>query len=247
MKLNKEVKWLLEEKYGGKPDKGFLKDVQRLNKGEPLDYVIGFTEFGGAKIDLSKKPLIPRQETEFWVGEEIKKITGKNLRILDVFSGSGCIGIAVLKNVKSSKVFFADKSLDSVKQIKINLKINKIKGRVVVRQSDIFSNVKGKFDYIFANPPYVAEKKRNKVQKSALKFEPEMALFGGQDGLFYIKKFLRDALRFLRPGGKIFLEFSPEQKKEIEKIFKKFGYRNWEFKKDQFNRYRWVKIFAMIK
>lgn len=267
-KNQKQIGWLLKEKYKGRESEDFLKDVQWLNAGEPVDYVIGFTEFGvppgSCKIDLSKKPLIPRVETEFWVAEAIKEIkspstgSGQILRILDIFSGSGCIGIAILKHIKNSRVTFADKSLDAVNQIKINLKLNKVKGRFIVRQSDVFDGLtrlskkataRQGFDYIFANPPYVAEKKIDKVQKSALKYEPKMALFGGQDGLFYINKFLRQAPQFLKkpafanaPAWQVFMEFSPEQKKLIEKILKKFGYRIWEFRKDQYDRWRWVKI-----
>lgn len=208
---------------------------KETNNAEPFEYVRGFTEFLGCKINLSKKPLIPRPETEFWVGEVIKSLThstrmparsGQNLRILDIFCGSGCIGLAILKHIKRAKVTFADKYkyFDSPNFIK----------------SDVFSNIKGKFDYIFANPPYVAIKLKHKLQKSVLKFEPKQALFGGSDGLFYIKKFLKNAKQHLNPGGEIFIEFSPEQKPAIGKLLKNFNYTKWEFHKDQFNRWRWL-------
>ena len=238
MDKNKEIAWLLKEKYSGKPNGGFYKDIKRLNAGEPLDYVIGFTEFLGCRIDLSKKPLIPRSETEFWVGEVIKNLKIKNLKIrcLDIFAGSGCIGIAVLKHIKNAEVVFADIE-------------NRMAGHKVVK-SDVFSNINGKFDYIFANPPYVAKKLKHKVRKSVLKYEPKQALFGEGDGLFYIKKFLKQAKNHLNPGGRIFMEFDgstgspqvPSQKKEIKKLLKSFGYKNFEFHKDQYNKWRWVSI-----
>jgi len=200
---------------------------------EPIEYIRGYAEFLGCKIDLSQKPLIPRPETEFWVGEVIKSLahstsSGQNLRILDIFCGSGCIGLAISRHVKNARVTFADK-------YQYFKHPNFIK-------SDIFSNIKEKFDYIFANPPYVAKNKIHQVQESVLKFEPKQALFGGADGLFYIKKFLKQAPAHLNPGGKIFIEFSPEQKQGIEKLLKLYNYKIYKFHRDQFSRWRWVDI-----
>lgn len=236
--LNKEIGWLLREKYDGQPTKQFYKDVKRMEAGEPIDYVIGFTEFLGCKIDLSKKPLIPRKETEFWVGQEIKNI--KAGKVLDIFSGSGCIGVAVLKHLPNVLCDISEKDNKLIPQIKINLKINKAKAKVI--QSDIFSNIKNKYDFIFANPPYIPQTKKIKIQKSVLKYEPKAALFGGTDGLFYINKFLKQAKNYLNASGTIFMEFDSAQKKQIEAIIKKYKYSKYEFKKDQFNRWRWVEI-----
>ncbi len=272
--MQQEVQQLFQEKYNNKPTKRFYKDIKRLKEGEPLDYIIGFRKFLGCKIDLSKKPLIPRTETEFWVGKTLKKINHNfsdrvkyDVRVLDIFAGSGCIGIAVLKNIKNSKVVFADKDKKCLVQIKINLKLNKlatpsfiraniIRGenkRYAVVESDVFNNIKARlasypgfsearFDYIFANPPYIAKRKINQVQKSVLKFEPKQALFGGTDGLIYIKKFLKKAKDYLNWGGKVFMEFSPEQKNKIDQLLKKNGYKKWQFHKDQYGKWRWVLI-----
>ena len=212
--IQKETDWLLKEKYHHKPTEKFYTDVKRIEAGEPIDYVIGFAEFLGCKIDLSKKTLIPRPDTEFWVGQALKEI--KKGKCLDIFSGSGCIGISILKKKKDLLCDFADKDKKSVEQIKINCKLNNINAkRYKIIQSDIFAKVKGRYDYIFANPPYVAIKKIYSIQKSVLKYEPKIALFGGSDGLYYIRKFLGKAKNHLNTGGKIFMEFSGEQKPAI--------------------------------
>jgi len=250
----RETAWLLKEKYHHKPTEKFHEDVKKIKAGEPVDYVIGFTEFLNCKIDLSQKTLIPRQDTAFWVAEaikEIKKSKNKSIKILDIFSGSGCIGLAVLKNVLPARrslgevgCDFADKDKKAVEQIKINCKLNQPSRKASawqskIIQSDVFKKVRGKYDFIFANPPYVAVKKIYSIQKSVLKYEPKNALFGGSDGLYYIKIFLAGAKKHLNPGGKIFMEFSPEQKPAIEKIIQKNKYSNYEFRRDE-HRWRWV-------
>jgi len=239
--MQKEIGWLLKEKYNDEPDNNFYADIKRLKMGEPLDYIIGFTEFLGCRIDLSRKPLVPRPETEFWLGRVLKEINGE--KVLDIFSGSGCIGIAILKNTKIRLCDLVDREGGAIEQIKINCEINKIDSkRYKVIQSDVFESVRGKYDYVFANPPYIAKSRTGKIQKSVLRFEPKKALFCGKDGLFYIKKFLRDAKKHLNIGGKIYMEFSPEQKEQIEALIKKYNYMAYEFHRDQYGRWRWVMI-----
>lgn len=243
--LKKYTAWLIRDKYAGEAEPKWLeRDILRLKSGEPIDYVIGWKEFLGCKIDLSKRPLIPREETEYWVGEVIKgKIQSGPIKILDLFAGSGCIGIALLKHLPNAQVTFGEKDSNLLEQIKLNCKINNIeKGRYKVRETNVFSNIKSKYDYIFANPPYLAKELEKRVQKSVKDWEPARALWGGQDGLFYIKKFLKAAPSFLTKKGKIFLEFDHPQKESISSLMKLFDYRAYTFHRDQFGRYRWLEI-----
>jgi release factor glutamine methyltransferase len=208
-------------------------------------------KFLNCKIDTSRGVFIPRIETEFWAKKALKdcklQIAKGKLekpKFLDIFSGSGCIGIAILKNIRSSYVDFVDIDENAIEQIKINLKLNKISPkRYRVIKSDIFEKVKGKYDFIFANPPYVAKERLSEVQESVKKLEPKISWYGGRGGLKYIKKFLKEAKNYLKENGIIFMEIDPLQREEVEKILKKEGYKDFKFYKDQFKKIRWVKIW----
>jgi len=216
-------------------------------------------DFLNCKIEISRKVFIPRIETEFWVEKAIKEVRSlklevRGLKILDVFAGSGCIGIAILKACPElcRRVDFVEIDERAIEQIEINLKLNKISPkRYRVYKSDLFEKLKGEksapysgagYDVIFANPPYVAEERIAEVEESVLKEEPKIALFAGKDGLFYIEKFLKEAKNFLKKTGVIYLEFDPKQKEAIKNIIKREGYSSFQFRKDQFKKYRWAKI-----
>lgn len=202
-------------------------------------------KFINCKIDISGKVFSPRIETEFWVSRVIKEIkkTKKPVEILDIFAGTGCVGISALKAIKNAAVDFVDIDKEAIKQIRINLKTNRIpKTRYKIYQSNLFEKLKGKkYDFIFANPPYVALDRINEVQRKVLEKESHIALFAGKDGMFYIKKFLSQVKNHLKADGFIFLEFDPLQKEEIEEILEKKRFK-FAFKKDQFGKHRWLRI-----
>ncbi|MCL5011211.1 MAG: HemK family protein methyltransferase [Patescibacteria group bacterium] len=254
---SQQITWLLNEKHKGVWSKKAARDIGRLEAGEPVDYVIGYKKFLGCKIDLRYKPLIPRDETEFWVGEAIQdlqrpslcKLTERwSLEILDMFAGSGCCGIAVLKHIPKSRCDFVDIDDNCLKQIRLNLKINNIgKNRYRVIKSDMFKalsvpDTDSGYDLVLANPPYASHKNKSKVQKPVLQYEPRKALFARNKGLFFIEKLLGRAKNFLSETGGIFLEFSPEQKNQIFKLAKKFRYSRCVFFRDQFNKWRTSRI-----
>ena len=161
---------------------------------------------------------------------------------MDLFAGSGCIGVSILKNVKDSFCDFGDKEKVFLEQIKISLDLNGIEeGKYNLIETDIFSNIKKQYDYIFANPPYVAEDRIDEVGEDVKMFEPAIALYGGKDGMKFINIFLEEAINYLKEEGVIYLEFDPEQKEIIGEIIKD-KYSEFEFLKDQYNKYRFVKI-----
>ena len=205
-------------------------------------------KFLNCKIKLSKKVFQPRIETEFWVKKAIEELRSKNkeLRILDIFAGSGCIGIAVLRTYPElvERMDFADISKEATKQIEINLKLNGItKGKYKIYQSNLFEKLKNKrYNVIFANPPYVALDRIREVQKEVWQKEPASALFAGRDGMCWIEKFLKEVKNYLKPEGAFYLEFDPQQKEKIKKILEKQGFK-FSFRKDQFKKFRWLKTY----
>lgn len=210
----------------------------------PKDYEKGYKDFLGARVGLSKRPLIPREETEYWTSIVIKEIKrgGRNFSCLDLFSGSGCVGLAVLKNTANSTCDFGDVDGSFLEQISMNLKENDIpQERYGIFKTDIFSGIKGKYDYILANPPYVALDRIGEVGEDVKEFEPAIALYAGKDGMDCIRAFLAEAVDFLNEEGKIFMEMDQSQKGEIEKIVSG-KYSRYQFFKDQFNEYRFVVI-----
>jgi release factor glutamine methyltransferase len=244
--INREIKWLIDEKYQGKLGLKANCDIKKLKKGVPLAYLIGYQPFLGCQINLKRRPLIPRVETEYWTEkaiEDINKNKKDKIKCLDLFAGSGCVGIAILKNIKNTTVDFVDIKRKYLKQIKKNLELNEIlHSRYKIIRSNVFNHIEVglQYDYILANPPYISLKERKMVQKSVLKHEPKKALFAGKDGLKYIKEFLAEAKKYLSSEGKIYMEFGFAQKPAIEKIAKECHYGNYAFFKDQYGVWRYI-------
>ncbi len=241
--LEKEIGWLLKEKYHGKKTDDFEKDVKRIESGEPLDHIIGFTPFLNCIIDLSFRPLIPRTETEFWVEKALKDLKQKEgpFEILDLFSGSGCIGIALLKHLPNSTVDLGEYDQKLLLQISKNLEKNGLeKHHFNIFKTNCFDNVPPKkYDYIFANPPYLSKDRLYDIQLSVKQYEPHRALFAPDNGLFFIKKLISESSQHLKQGGVLYIEFDTFQKEYIESYIPRDEY-DFSFRKDQFENWRVV-------
>lgn len=203
-------------------------------------------KFLNCKIDTSRKVFVPRPETEFWVGKAIAQIkkTNRQFVALDVFSGTGCIGIAVLRACPElcRRMDFVDIDPRAIEQVKINLKLNMVpKNKYRVYRSNLFEKIRDKYDFIFANPPYIAEDRIGEVQPEVLLNEPHTALLAGKGGMACIKKFLNQLGGHLNREGTAFLEFDPLQRSEIENILAKKCFK-FRFRKDQFGKLRWLNI-----
>lgn len=246
--MEKEVSFLIREKYPHllkgreSADPRFRRDLRRLEAGEPLAYVIGNVPFLGCTIDLRHRTLIPRPETEYWTERTICEIGSRMAECLDLFCGSGCVGIAILKHCSRATMVFADLDPVAIRQTRINLRLNGIQSdRYRIVQSNIFAEIGGGFDIVVANPPYIPLTRRDKVAGSVTEFEPATAVFGGRDGLALVRKFISGLSKHLRSGGFARMEFDPPEKQVIAALVRSAGMTSG-FEKDQYGKWRTVRL-----
>ena len=172
--------------------------------------------FLGAKIYLDSHPLIPRTETEWWVELAIKEIAKKPTpRVLDLFAGSGCIGVAVLKHVPDAHVDFGEIEECHCPTIQKNIAANADLVRTNVIQTDVWSHITDQYDFVLANPPYLAQSRIERIQGSVLEYEPPEALFANDDGFALIAETFVRLPDHLTPGGQCWIEHEPEHGESI--------------------------------
>lgn len=174
------------------------------------DYAHGSVPFLGQTIFLDSKPLIPRTETEYWVEKAITDMPRDvEVRVLDLFSGSGCIGVAILAHVPNAHVTFGEQGVSHLPTIKKNVTENALNPeRASVVHTDVWSGIAGPFEYIFANPPYVS-RERNTVHADVAAVEPPEALFAADDGFAFIEHTIEKLPEFLVPNGVCYIEHEP--------------------------------------
>ena len=200
-----------------------VKDyIKRLVNNEPLQYILGKTKFYELEFKVDKSVLIPRPETEELVDLIIKENKEKKeINILDIGTGSGCITISLAKNLPQSKVFAIDISEDAIKIAKHNARINKI-DNIEIHKLDILTKVpKTKFDIIVSNPPYISTEEFEKLDKNVKEFEPEVALTDFGDGLTFYRRYYEVFSDMLTEQGIFYLENSFEQGDKLLTAFNK--------------------------
>jgi release factor glutamine methyltransferase len=239
MKFEKKVELLRIKKYQGIETREFLDDVIKVANGEAFEYILEEVSFCGAKINLALRPMIPRYETEFWVRHAIEEIKNSGsfymIRVLDLFSGSGNVGLAILKNIPEAVVDMIEVDPKLNEQIEISIQKNNIKKtRTRVITGDTWEGAAGTYDYIFAVPPYVPPELMEEVMKE-LTAESPLSFFDKEDGYYYHKQVLSRAKEFLREGGVLFLEFDITQRENIEILAQEFGWGTYGFLKDPYD------------
>lgn len=243
MRFEDKVAELRIKKYKGRETPEFLEDVKKITDGEAYEYLLGEVPFCGAKVDLSLRPMIPRPETEFWMKQAIAEMNSAKskyvLRCLDLFSGSGNIGLALLKNFQETTVDMIEFDPKLKEQIEISVVKNNIKKtRTRILTGDTWGSGQegavSTYDYIFAVPPYVPPQMKEEVMQELGAEEP-LSFFDKEDGYYYHKQVLSRAKEFLKDDGVLYLEFDITQRETIEKLALENGFTNYHFLKDPYD------------
>jgi release factor glutamine methyltransferase len=213
----------LTDANGPEPD-GFAERfgvlVARRATREPLAYITGFREFWGLELEVTPAVLIPRPATELIVETVLELFRGETtpLTLADVCTGCGCVAIAIAHERRAARVVATDISDTALEVARRNAVRHGVSDRVTFTRTDILDGVDGPFDIIAANPPYVVDGARPALQPEVRDFEPNVALFGGSDGLGLITRLVAEAPSCLRPGGYLIFEFGLGQDVEIEEL-----------------------------
>ena len=222
--------------------------VKRLQKEEPIQYIIGTTEFYGLPFLVDKNTLIPRPETEelvTWVLDEIKVLTNNKiteLSILDIGTGTGCIPISLAKNLTSLNISAIDISPETLLIAKQNAILNKVIIEFI--ELDILNaeSLPQEYDVIISNPPYVRELEKEEIKNNVLENEPHLALFvADENPLIFYNKIADLAKKQLSENGMLFFEINQYLGKETINMLVKKGFKNIQLKKDLFGNDRMIK------
>jgi len=232
------VEWLLVDVLGVKRsqlnDKSYIatdklprleESISRMAKGEPLQYILGNQQFFEFEFDVTHDVLIPRPETEQLVQLALDEISVRNtgdnavVSVLDMCTGSGCIGITVAKKANTA-VTLADVSEKALAVASGNAR--KLDAQVKTVKTDMFTKIEGKFDMILSNPPYVTEEEMRSLDANVMK-EPMLALYGGKDGLDFYRIIAREAKNHLNAGGCVLVETGIHQGEAVKALFEENG------------------------
>ena len=222
----------LDKKVGGHDIVKFYDFIERRSMKEPIAYILKEKEFWSKDFVVNKSTLIPRPETELMVEKLIKIYYGKKILILDIGTGSGCILISLLSELKNSNGIGVDISKKALEIAKINALKHKVDHKLRFEKKCFSKIFNKKFDLIVSNPPYINQRKINKLDDDIKKFEPLIALNGGNDGLDVITKVIYKAKEILKRKGKLSLEIGNEQLIKVSNILRNNNFKIKENIKD---------------
>lgn len=217
--------------------------VERLKNNEPIQYILGETEFYGLPFRVTPAVLIPRPETEELVDWILRNNQIENPTILDIGTGSGCIPVSLKKNLPGAKVSACDISPEALAVARQNAALNE--AEVNFFELDILKNnqseVNEKLDILVSNPPYITEKEKNLMQQNVLDFEPHLALFVANDSaLIFYEAIARFGALNLKPGGKLYWEINEAYGEDCVQLLERTGYSAIQLHRDMQGRDRMI-------
>ena len=236
--LNVEKEYLIihdDEVLLSLQENEFFEKVNKLCSGVPIQYLTNSQEFMGFNFYVDKNVLIPQPDTEILVEnvisiiKNLQKSCQKELTVLDLCTGSGIVGVCLKKYLQNVNVLSSDISSNALEIAKKNANLQNVKIDFI--KSDLFENIDEKFDVIVSNPPYIKTDKINELSKE-VKNEPRLALDGGQDGLDFYRRIIKESTNFFRKTGYLALEIGYDQKEAVENLFKNFKYKEIKIYKD---------------
>lgn len=231
------------QNLGAEDRQQIIEFVERLKTNEPIQYILGETEFYGLPFRVSPAVLIPRPETEELVDWILKENQLANPVILDVGTGSGCIPVSLKKNLPDAQVSACDISPEALAIAHQNAVLNEVD--VNFFELDILTNfnleLREQPDILVSNPPYITEKEKEQMQPNVLGFEPHLALFVANHApLVFYEALAQFGTLNLKPGGKLFWEINETYGPECVRLLAQWGYRDVQLRRDMQGRNRMI-------
>jgi release factor glutamine methyltransferase len=219
--------------------------LEQLKKEIPIQYILGVTHFYGLEFEVNSAVLIPRPETEELVDWIVQKSKIKNqkskIKILDIGTGSGCIAIALAKNLPNAQVFALDVSEKALATAKKNAEKNQVQLSFIHQSILETEDLAQEFDIIVSNPPYVRELEKHEIKNNVLDNEPHLALFvEDNDALIFYRKIAQLAQKNLKSEGQLYFEINQYLGKETLNLLLEMGFKNCELRQDIYGNDRMI-------